>query len=190
MPAQPFTSPFLAIPIGYGAIYESLRTWTKTGALALAMHRPDLAAHIDEMKAATRQFAHGDDITAIDRRPSVGRRVLDLVTVPHVEMLHRCLHSRNRRARPSWTGDRADSSFCCTAQFYAAMHKMQAGVRAMFTAAALVYAPFVLHPFLHVMATNFPATQGRQTKENKRKQISFLLFTFIFSDRDFSMPYG
>src|ERR1700734_4337895 len=101
---------------------------SKPSASALAMHRPDLAAHINEMKSAARQFAHGDDIAAMHRRPGVGRRIFDLMTVSHVEMLHRYLRVWWRRTRPSLTGARADSRFCCTAQFYAAMHNAQAGI--------------------------------------------------------------
>src|ERR1700733_9528159 len=100
------------------------------------MHRPELAAHVDQMKSAARQFAHGDDIAAMHRRPSVWRRVLDLMTVSHMEMLHRCLRVWWRRTRPSLTGARADSRFCCTAQFYAAMHNAQAGIRVVPIAAA------------------------------------------------------
>jgi hypothetical protein len=55
--------------MGCGAISESLRAFGKLGrrasALALAMHRPDFAAHINEMKSAPRQFAHGDDIATM-----------------------------------------------------------------------------------------------------------------------------
>ena len=116
------------------------------------MHRPDFAAHINEMKSAARQFAHGDDVAAMHRRPRVGRRIFDLVTVSNMEMLHRCL--RSRRARPTPTRGRADSSFCCTAQFHAAMHNTQARGRAFPAAAAPSDALTLLHPFLHVMASN------------------------------------
>src|SRR5580692_3366428 len=116
------------------------------------MHGPDLAAHINEMKSAPRQFAHGDDIAAMHRRPGVGRRVFDLMMVPHVEMLHLCLRVRCRRALPSLTRSRDDSSFYCIAQFYAAMHNTQTEVRVLFTAsAAPTFALDVPHPFLHVI---------------------------------------
>jgi hypothetical protein len=82
------------------------------------------------------------------RRPSVGRRVFDLMAVSHVEMLHRCLRVHCRRTRPALTRGGADSSFCCTAQLHAAMHKAQAGVQTLPIAAA----PAILHSFLHVMA--------------------------------------
>ena len=94
--------------------------------LALAMHRPDLAAHVDQMKSAPRQFAHGDDIAAMHRRPSIWRRVLDLMTVSHVEMLHQCLRVGCRQPRPPLTRDSANSRLCCTAQIHAAMHNTQA----------------------------------------------------------------
>ena len=133
-------------------------------ALALAMHRPDLAAHINEMKSAARQFAHGDDVAAIHRRPSVGRRVFDLMTVSHVEMLHRCLRVGCRRTRPPLAGDRADSRFCCIAQFHAAMHNAQAGIRVLSTVAAPADALVILHPFLHVMAARFRPGEANASK--------------------------
>src|SRR5882757_859866 len=127
------------------------------------MHRPDLAAHIDQMEAASRQFTHGDDIAAMHRRPRVGRRVLDLVTVSHVEMLHLGLRVRCRRARPPLTRGRLDSNFCCTAQFYAAMRNTQTEIRVLFTAsAAPTFALNVPHPSLHVMAANFRSAERLQ----------------------------
>jgi len=128
------------------------------------MHRPELAAHVDQMKSAARQFAHGDDIAAMHRRPSVWRRVFDLMTVSHVEMLHRCLRVWWRRTRPSLTGARADSRFCCTAQFYAAMHNAQAGIRVLPIAAAPTDALVILHPFLHVMAARFRPGEANASK--------------------------
>ena len=165
-----FRVPFLAIPIGCGAISESLRDsgeLDRKATLALAMHRPDLAAHIDQMKSAPRQFAHGDDIAAMHRRPGVGRRVFDLMTVSHVEMLHRCLRVRCRRARPPLTEGRADSSFCCIAQFHAAMHNTQARGRAFPAAAAPSDALTLLHPFLHVMAQQFSKREQKRVKASK-----------------------
>src|SRR5271169_2031877 len=42
--------------------------------LAGAMHGPDFAAHVDEMKSASREFADGHDVAGIDRRPGIWRR--------------------------------------------------------------------------------------------------------------------
>jgi hypothetical protein len=82
------------------ASHSRTRSIIEERALALAMHRPDFAAHINEMKSAPRQFAHSDDIAAMHSRPGVGRRVFDLMTVSHVEMLHKCLRVHCRQARP------------------------------------------------------------------------------------------
>jgi hypothetical protein len=56
-----------------------------------AAHRPDLAAHVDEVKAAAGQFAHRHDVTAMDRGGRVWRRVLNPLQVSGVEMLRRRL---------------------------------------------------------------------------------------------------
>jgi hypothetical protein len=123
------------------ASHSRTRSIIEERALALAMHRPDFAAHINEMKSAPRQFAHSDDIAAMHSRPGVGRRVFDLMTVSHVEMLHKCLRVHCRQARPPLTPGRADNSFCCTAQLYAAMHNTQAGARTSRIAAAPCLSP-------------------------------------------------
>src|SRR6185437_6152488 len=90
--------------------------------LASAAHGPDFAAHVDEVKAAAREFAPGHDVAAVHRRPGVRRGVFDLVTVSGMEMLHRCLRSLAAIERAPGqtlpTRGRAYTSVCCAAQFY------------------------------------------------------------------------
>jgi hypothetical protein len=141
------------------------------------------------MKSASRQFAHGHDITAIHRRPGVRRRVFDLIAVSCVEMLHRYLRLSMPSIASSVDRRPADSTFCCAAQFYAAMHKPQAGVRALTIAPAFADTLAVLHPFLLLTARSCGEAKQFQAKPNKSKQNSLDFLGFIRPNQDFSMGY-
>src|SRR6185437_10786036 len=127
---------WVAAPFGRPA-WPGLRADPWGEGLAHAAHGPDFAAHVDEVKAAPREFAPGHDVAAVDRRPGVRRGVFDLVTVSGMEMLHCCLRSSAaiervlRQTAPRWTGGRAFSASYCAAQFHAAMHGAQAEVGAL-----------------------------------------------------------
>jgi hypothetical protein len=72
----------------------------------------------------------------VHRRPGVRRRVLDLITVSCMEMLHRRLRLSVAIERVKDQGAGLYGATCCLAQFHAAMHNTQAGVRALQTAFA------------------------------------------------------
>jgi len=142
------------------------------------------------MKPAAGQFAQGHDIATMHSRPSVRRGVFDLIKVSRVEMLHRCLRLSVaiERVLPGSRG-RADSTFCCVAQFYAAMHKTQAGVSALPIVPAPPDALGFLHRSLHFGRLALPQRLTAQANANKSKQNCFHLLSFIFRNRAFSMGY-
>jgi hypothetical protein len=57
-------------------------------ALSAAAHRPNLAAHIDELKATPRQLAERLPIARENRRHRAMRRVFDFMTIGRIEVLH------------------------------------------------------------------------------------------------------
>jgi hypothetical protein len=88
------------------------------GRLARPKHRPHLAAHVDQMKAASRQFAEGHGVPGVNRRESMRLHVTDFMKVSRFEMLHRVLHRPHGIERdPIGRGERL-------AQFAAAHHEM------------------------------------------------------------------
>src|SRR5208337_5605866 len=92
-------------------------------ALPCAQHRPKLAPHVDQMKSASHELAESHTIVTMHGRPGVRRRILDLINIPHMEMLHRALHRLIRHAKPFSTN-------CCTAP-YLCCYAQSAGLRSM-----------------------------------------------------------
>src|SRR5271166_2103066 len=75
------------------------------------------------MKSASYELAESHTIVTMHGRPGVRRRILDLINIPHMEMLHRALHRLIRHAKPFSTN-------CCTAP-YLCCHAQSAGLRSM-----------------------------------------------------------
>jgi hypothetical protein len=83
--------------------YRLLILGSGRGRLAGAKHRPYLAAHVDQMKAASREFADGYGVPGVNRRESMRLHVSDFVKVSEFEMLHRVLHRpRGIERVPPW----------------------------------------------------------------------------------------
>jgi hypothetical protein len=85
------------------------------GRLAGAKHRPDLAAHVHQMKAASREFAEGHGVPGVNRHESMRLHVSDFMKVSEFEMLHRVLHRPHGIERVPPRPAQASSTLCCGA---------------------------------------------------------------------------
>src|SRR5271165_3527243 len=71
------------------------------------------------MKSASHELAESHTIVTMHGRPGVRRRILDLINIPHMEMLHRALH------RPIRSGESLLARIAALHHVYAAMHNQR-----------------------------------------------------------------